>query len=216
MVSPLLPVLAAIAIALLIGIFWAATVVFVCRDVYRNVSTARQQRKWAALSLIPFVGFVLYLVNRRELVEQHTPPRRETMLRPQRTGGQEATVAAADYARAAGHQGQDSRAAPRPASPCLYVTRGPHEGQEFAVGSLPALIGRETEATIQLERDPAVSRRHAELYEQDGMLWLRDLGSRHGTLVNERPAADQELVPGDTIQVGSSQLVYKGKTGDAT
>jgi hypothetical protein len=211
-VDLLLPLLAGIAVALLIGISWTAMVAFVCWDVYHSALPAGQQRKWAVLSLIPFIGFALYLARRREL---STQSQWETMLRPQRSqAGRDATVAAVAYAAA-----QQERAPHRESNlalPCLYATKGPYEGQEFVVDALPATIGRGSGVAIRLDRDPGVSRQHAELYRRDGTLWLRDLGSTHGTLVNDAPAADQELVPGDTIVVGLSRLLFKGMSSDGT
>lgn len=210
--DPLLPLLAGIAVALLIGISWTAMVAFVCWDVYHSALPAGQQRKWAALSLVPFIGFALYLARRREL---STQPQWETMLRPQRSqAGRDATVAAVDYVPAQRERASIGKA--KLASPCLYATRGPYEGQEFVIDALPATIGRGSGATIRLDRDPGVSRQHAELYRRDGTLWLRDLGSTHGTLVNDAPAADQELVPGDTISVGLSRLLLKEMSSDGT
>jgi len=215
--DPLLPVLAGIAVALLIGISWAATVAFACWDVYRSALPARQQLKWAALSLIPFIGFAVYLARRRELAQPGAPPERETMLRPQRSeASPKPTVAVAEYARASDRQGKGTAPAMDLASPSLYATTGPYRGCEFAIDALPATIGRREGSTVHLQRDPGVSRQHAELYRRDGMLWLRDLGSTHGTLVNDQPVADQELVPGDTIVVGLTRLVLKGTVGDGT
>jgi len=214
-VDPLLPLLAGIAVALLIGISWTVMVAFVCWDVYRSALPARQQRKWAALSLIPFIGFALYLARRRELVEQSAPPQWETMLRPQRSqAGHDATVAAVDYTPAQRERASIGEA--DLASPRLYATKGPYEGQEFVIDALPATIGRGSGAAIRLDQDPGVSRQHAELYRRDGTLWLRDLGSTHGTRVNDAPVADQELVPGDTVVVGLSRLLLKGMSSDGT
>jgi hypothetical protein len=211
-VDPLLPLLAGIAVALLIGISWTATVAFVCWDVYRSALPARQQRKWAALSLIPFIGFALYIARRRELSAR---PRWETMLKPQRSrASHDVTVAALDYSPAQRERAPVSEAGL--ASPRLYATRGPYQGQEFVIDVLPATIGRGSGAAIRLDRDPGLSRQHAELYRRDGTLWLRDLGSTHGTLVNDAPIADQELVPGDTIVVGLSRLLLKGIPSDGT
>jgi hypothetical protein len=95
----------------------------------------------------------------------------------------------------------------------LAVVEGPHSGEEFAVGALPAQIGRGAEAVVRLDGDLGVSRRHAELYQQAGLLRLRDLRSAHGTLVNGFTISDKGLMPGDKIQVGHSLLVVRGGEG---
>jgi pSer/pThr/pTyr-binding forkhead associated (FHA) protein len=97
----------------------------------------------------------------------------------------------------------------------LVVVEGPHRGQEFAVGALPAQIGRGAEALVRLDSDLGVSRRHAELYEQAGVLRVRDLRSAHGTLVNGFTISDKGLLPGDKIQVGHSLLVVDNSPREA-
>ena len=80
---------------------------------------------------------------------------------------------------------------------------------EFVIDKLPALIGRAADAAVRLDQDIGVSRRHAELYQQQGVLRLRDLNSAHGTSVNEQVISDVDLAPGDTIYAGLSFLVVK-------
>ena len=91
----------------------------------------------------------------------------------------------------------------------LKVTAGPHVGQRFELTQLPALLGRAEEATVRLAQDKYVSRRHAELYDQQKTLRLCDLQSKQGTMVNGRPVEDQVLLAGDEIQVGQSILVVE-------
>lgn len=64
----------------------------------------------------------------------------------------------------------------------------------------PALIGRESGLAVTLNTN-GVSRRHAEITEQDGHLQIRDLGSTNGTFVNhERVTGSQPLNPGDVVR----------------
>jgi pSer/pThr/pTyr-binding forkhead associated (FHA) protein len=71
--------------------------------------------------------------------------------------------------------------------------------------SLPATIGRSSTAEVQIE-DPWVSRHHCQLEEIDGVLMLRDLGSRHGTLVNRDFISEVALEAGDEIMIGTTSL----------
>jgi len=67
---------------------------------------------------------------------------------------------------------------------------------------LPTVIGRNTEADVQVP-DSMVSRRHCELYDYEGQLAVRDLGSANGTLVNQhRIEQDTLLSTGDTLSIG--------------
>ena len=67
---------------------------------------------------------------------------------------------------------------------------------------LPTVIGRNTEADMQVP-DSQVSRRHCELYEYEGKLAVRDVGSVNGTMVNgHKIEQDTFLSTGDTLGVG--------------
>jgi pSer/pThr/pTyr-binding forkhead associated (FHA) protein len=68
-------------------------------------------------------------------------------------------------------------------------------------------IGRSLENDIVLE-DPGVSRRHAQIRWRNGRFVLLDLGSRAGTLVNDRPISEHELTSGDIITLGGAQVIY--------
>lgn len=93
---------------------------------------------------------------------------------------------------------------PAPSVVVLHFVRGKYQGQEFALESGKAVIaGRSTEADLVLS-DDAVSRKHARFHAARGRVWVRDLGSRNGTLVNGQAVAHQCLRPGDRIAIGSS------------
>ena len=67
---------------------------------------------------------------------------------------------------------------------------------------LPSVIGRNTDADMQVP-DSQVSRRHCELYEYEGKLAVRDVGSVNGTQVNgHKIEQDTFLSTGDTLGVG--------------
>jgi len=77
---------------------------------------------------------------------------------------------------------------------------------------LPTVIGRGKEASLTLPH-PLVSRQHTEIYETDGKLFVRDLGSLNGTFVNnERIEGEHELPPGNLLTVGTVtfRAVYNG------
>ena len=72
------------------------------------------------------------------------------------------------------------------------------------------LIGRSPSAAIRLI-DPTVSRLHARIERRDGTIYLEDLGSRNGTLVNGKPIAREALLsPGDQVRIGSTEIVFVG------
>lgn len=84
----------------------------------------------------------------------------------------------------------------------LVVVGGKVKTQEVAL-KLPAVIGRGNEATLKLPL-ALVSRRHCEIREQDGRLYIRDLGSTNGTYVNNyKIGAEQPLMPGELVTIGT-------------
>ncbi|NVB38295.1 FHA domain-containing protein [Pseudenhygromyxa sp. WMMC2535] len=54
--------------------------------------------------------------------------------------------------------------------------------------------------------DALVSREHARLYRSPGKRWLRDLGSRNGTLINGEPVQHHRLQIGDRISIPANFL----------
>lgn len=68
------------------------------------------------------------------------------------------------------------------------------------------LIGREHDAALVLDH-PAVSRRHTEIVRDPfGRWWIRDLGSRHGTIVNGAKVSEQVLTERDEIQIAGFRI----------
>ena len=60
-----------------------------------------------------------------------------------------------------------------------------------------------------------VSRRHARVEQRDGGVYVRDLGSRHGTAVNGEPVGDEPrlLESGDAIEVGGELVRFLAGEG---
>lgn len=85
----------------------------------------------------------------------------------------------------------------------LHFVGGKYAGQEFALDDEAFIAGRSTEVDLVLA-DDAVSRKHARFYLRRGRYWVRDLGSRNGTLVNGEGVRHRCLRVGDRIAIGSS------------
>lgn len=66
---------------------------------------------------------------------------------------------------------------------------------------LPTVVGRSRNATVTIAH-PMVSRRHCELFERDGFLVVRDLGSTNGTLLGGRRVQEAALPPDAEISIG--------------
>ena len=69
-------------------------------------------------------------------------------------------------------------------------------------------MGRDASCDIPLD-DPSTSRRHARFSPTPNGLLVEDLGSKNGTLVNDLPCTSKLLTDGDTVQLGSTIIVYK-------
>lgn len=64
-------------------------------------------------------------------------------------------------------------------------------------------LGRDPENTIVVA-DTSASERHACLSRENGVWWLEDLGSQHGTLLNDLPLSKPApLTNGDVIGIGN-------------
>ena len=94
--------------------------------------------------------------------------------------------------------------------PRLVVLNGPEEGQALRVPAPPTRlsIGRAEECDLPLS-DGDASRVHAEITRDlDGVL-LRDLESKNGVLVNERPVRSRRLRDRDEVRIGATVIVFE-------
>jgi Protein of unknown function (DUF3662)/Inner membrane component of T3SS, cytoplasmic domain len=89
-----------------------------------------------------------------------------------------------------------------------YVTV---DGERHELRKRRTVIGRSKDCDLQLA-DPNVSRRHAELRQEGTSFWVVDLDSTNGIEVNGRRAKRAKLDPGDTVTLGSTDLVFGRET----
>ncbi len=82
----------------------------------------------------------------------------------------------------------------------LVVIRGKVNRGEIAFQP-PAVLGRSREADLTIAH-PMVSRHHCELFEVDGLLMVRDLGSLNGTMIHDRRVVQAALCPDESFSVG--------------
>ena len=86
----------------------------------------------------------------------------------------------------------------------LVMTQGPQPGQTFNLDKELISIGRDPGNDIVINH-PQVSRQHARLVLQGGLMALEDLGSTNGTFVNGmRLMAPHTLANGDQISLGDA------------
>ena len=82
------------------------------------------------------------------------------------------------------------------------------DGERHEIDKRVVVLGRAQDCDIQLS-DPNVSRRHAELRREDASYWIVDLGSTNGMEVNGRRLRQAKLEDGDTIMLGSTEVVFE-------
>ncbi|MAG93634.1 MAG: hypothetical protein CMJ48_07780, partial [Planctomycetaceae bacterium] len=98
----------------------------------------------------------------------------------------------------------------------LVMTSGPDHGRQTALQDHEiVLIGRGELCGVQLN-DPSASRVHCRVTTAKGRVYLEDAGSRWGTLVNGTPVESRELLPGDCITIGDSEIELQRRQTRAT
>ena len=83
----------------------------------------------------------------------------------------------------------------------LVVVGGDAKAAEINL-KLPTIIGRGREASLTLPH-PLVSRQHCELFESQGHLVVRDLGSLNGTFIANERISEAQLPPGELLTIGT-------------
>jgi pSer/pThr/pTyr-binding forkhead associated (FHA) protein len=83
-------------------------------------------------------------------------------------------------------------------------------GKTFDAGPVPVTIGRSGDNTIALGGDDFASGHHARIESQRDGVWILDLESTNGTLVNGEPVQGRrQLREGDIIQIGDTELRFE-------
>lgn len=100
---------------------------------------------------------------------------------------------------------RDGSAQPRNAAPTqfrLVMRAGPDAGKSYPLNGEVITIGRDPTNQICIDQEE-VSRRHARIVQKDASCLLEDLGSKNGTMVNQKPVHMPILLnAGDLITMG--------------
>ncbi|MET0341813.1 MAG: GGDEF domain-containing protein [Polyangiales bacterium] len=100
-----------------------------------------------------------------------------------------------------------STPAPSVEPACLVQIVGDTIGKRVPLLDADVVIGRSSEADLQLEIED-VSRTHAIVSRTSHGFVLRDHGSTNGTFVNEQPIRERALRDGDQIRIGRAMLKF--------
>ena len=85
-----------------------------------------------------------------------------------------------------------------------FVVLAPASQKRSVPVRLPILVGRSDEAKFRVQQD-SVSRRHCEFFLKDDAVYVRDLGSTNGTLLDDEEIAASVATivpPGTVVRVG--------------
>jgi pSer/pThr/pTyr-binding forkhead associated (FHA) protein len=92
--------------------------------------------------------------------------------------------------------------APSAPSPKIKVFTGGAVNTVVSLADRPLVVGRSHDADLRLD-DEGVSRTHCKVYVRDGLIYVEDLGSANGTLVNGVTIVGATAIgPGDRVQLG--------------
>lgn len=196
---------------------WVFSILAVSAGVNRR-SLPRQERWfWLALvTVLPLVGYAVYLFSGLARLVVNSDSRSDAPVRRDPTAAHTPSglpafepVSPSDTVAAAGETSPPGQPVSPAAARCyLTVVDGPAAGVQFVLNQFPLRIGRGDDAQIRLEADQRISRRHAELYLQGTDVYIRDLGSMHGTSVNGAVITSRSLHSGDRITLGDTVLQF--------
>lgn len=96
---------------------------------------------------------------------------------------------------------------PRDGAPGLWWFAG--DTEEHAPVGERCRIGRGRDNDVQLHHDGELSRHHCELSRRDGKIYVKDLGSLNGTVVEGDRVTERRLFGGELIVLGETSLRFR-------
>ena len=81
-------------------------------------------------------------------------------------------------------------------------------GKRLDLGTEPTRLGRGSTSPLPLS-DPMISREHCEIRCDADGYFVVDLGSTHGTFVNDQPVQQARLRNGSRIRLGTCEFVFR-------
>jgi class 3 adenylate cyclase len=91
--------------------------------------------------------------------------------------------------------------------PELVVLNGVAAGTVFALGDVPAVVGRSPEAHLQVG-DPWISSMHAMFERRDDGMWVVDLESRNGVFLGGDRVGEARLTEGAVVRLGRTEIRF--------
>lgn len=107
-----------------------------------------------------------------------------------------------------GHNPMEERAPRKRTRSKLVVVEGKEEGRVIELEDGTTVVGRSKDADVCL-LDIQISRHHIEVVSDEDGVFVRDLESGNGTLVNDEPIEEIDLADGDEIAIGDHVLRFE-------
>lgn len=94
--------------------------------------------------------------------------------------------------------------------PSLEVVTGVAEGKKFILEEDfdEGIIGRDPGVDFPIE-EYVISRRHAKLEKRDDGFYVKDIGSKNGTYVNNKLVGEARLQDGDRMSLGTIVIIFR-------
>ena len=166
------------------------------------------------------VAEIFRLMRLDRMIDIHTDARSALAARwPEATAARAPEAEAEAEARPAVATASGPESAPAPASTStlqvrLIVGIGRAEGKAIAVPGPRFVVGRDPRCQLR-PNSPAISRLHAIIERREGKVIVRDLGTRNGTILNDRAlhGEEAEARDGDRLQIGPLQFRFSIEGG---
>ena len=87
---------------------------------------------------------------------------------------------------------------------------------EISVSTKPIILGRGEGSTVLLN-DPSVSQNHAKIMMRQEKVYIRDMESTNGVVVNGEQIStekSQVIIPGDRIEIGIYTFTLQDQAGN--
>lgn len=94
--------------------------------------------------------------------------------------------------------------------PSLEVVTGVAEGKKFILEEDfdEGVVGRDPGVDFPIE-EYVISRRHAKIEKRDDGFYIKDIGSKNGIYLNNKPVSEARLQDGDRIGLGTIVLAFR-------
>jgi|694.fasta_scaffold86863_2 pSer/pThr/pTyr-binding forkhead associated (FHA) protein len=95
-------------------------------------------------------------------------------------------------------------------NPKLALLISKESNEQYSIDTFAFAIGRGAGNNIVISRDALVSRQHAVLLHINGKMYLQDIGSRNGTMINGKRIQSfhmMQLRTGDEICIGMTKFL---------